>query len=357
MDFKKLLMAPIHAGESVVRDLSGSEDPKQAEAKAQVLKLLGEQAGADIKKFTPEEPKSEFTLPVLDDSLSEEGQARKQEVEARGETFVPTEDDYKDAGPYGYMHKKAIHDALLEYEKELQANRPHIDFEGITRQRLSDIANAPEEHRTNPLYLFAMAMGNPEHAAELVQQHNKIEADANAKQAQRWQDLLDMKKEALEGSIKQAMAEGDARKVVAGKWLEQLAQIEQDKAKLSGQMQQIGEKNAGAERRAELRGQWALAAVKARADAMLQAVGIKQNSAEYRNLMDNARAMLNTLVKKGETYEGAYDKVDEWMHDQLESRGHVAPGPVGPSAPEATPTATPAANPMEAEILRNRNKK
>jgi len=356
MDFKKLLMAPVHAGGAVVRDLI--DQPDQEAAKAQVMKLLGDQAGADVKKFTPEAPTSEFSLPALDESLSEEGQARKQEAEARGEPFVPTEDDYKDSGPYGYLHKKTIHDALTEYEKELQANRSHIDYEGIMKSRLADLGKAPEDHRTNPLYLFAMAMGNPEHAQELIAQHNKIEADANMKQGERWKELLDMKQQALEGSIKQAMAEGDQRKIIAGKWLETLAQIEQDKAKLSGQMQQIGERNVGAERRAELRGQWALAAVKARADAMLQAVGVKQNSAEYRNLMDNARSMLNMLVKKGETYESAYDKVDQWMHDQLEGRPSITPqGGGSPSGASGSIAPQNSGNPMEDEIKRMRGKK
>jgi hypothetical protein len=357
MDFKKLLTAPLHAGQSVVRDLM--DNPDQSSAKEQVLKLLGEQGSADIKKFTPGEPKKEWSLPPLDDALSEEGLARKEAAESAGEEFVPTETDFKDSGPYGYLHKKAIHDALSEYEQELQANRPNIDFEGVLKSRLADLASAPEPKRTNPFYRFAMAMGNPEHARELIAEHNKDEEEANLKQSQRWQELLDMKKQALEGSIKQAMADGDARKVISGKWLETLAQIEQDKAKLTGTMQQIGERNAGAERRAELRGQWALEAVKARANAMLQAVGIRTGSTEYTSMMDNARAMLNTLVRKGETYEDAYDKVEDWMEDQLQGK-HPVMTPQGGGAPSPAAGSTPGSsnvpNEMEQEILRGRKK-
>lgn len=356
MDFKKLLTAPLHAGQSIVRDLV--DKPDQSDAKEQVLKMIAEQAGGDIKKYTPEQPPAEFKLPVLDDSLSEAGKIRKAEAEANGEVFEPTEDDFTDAGPYGYLYKKSMHDAIEEYEQELQKNRPHIDYEGILKQRLDDLANAPESHRTNPLYLFAMAMGNPEHAAELVQQHNKAEAEANTKQIGRWQELLDMKQQALEGSIKQAMAEGDAKKIISGKWLDTLAQIEQDKAKLTGELSKIGEKNAGAERRTELRGQWALEATKARTNAMLAAANIRSGSAEYRSIMDNSRAMLNTLVKKGDTYEDAYDKVQDWVEDQISrlgSRPTTAPRPK-PSA-GATPAPQSSGNPMEDEIRRMRGGK
>lgn len=356
MDFKKILTAPLHAGQAVVRDLTNT-NPEQDAARDQVLKLLGDQSAGDIQKFTPQPDKpAEFSLPELDDSLNEDGLARKAEAERNGQPFVPTEDDYKDSGPYGYLHKKTIHDALTEYEKELQANRPNVDYEGIMRQRLADLSNAPAEHRANPLFNFAMAMGNPDHAQELVATHNKVEDEANRKQTERWQELLDMKKQALEGSIKQAMAEGDAKKVISGKWLDTLAQIEQDKAKLAGTMQGIEERNAGAERRAELRGQWALQAVKQRANAMLQAAGLRADSAEYRGLMDNARTMLDTLVKKGSTYEDAYDKVDGWLHDQIEKR--PARSTSRATTTTAAPTPAPAAtNPMEAEILAGRGKK
>jgi hypothetical protein len=355
MDFKKMLSAPLHAGQAVVRDLSNTQ-PEQDAAKEQVLKLLGN----DATKFMPSQDAApqDFQLPPLNDQLTEDAQSRKADAEAAGEPFVPTEDDYQDKGPYGYLHKKAIHDALTEYEQEIQKNRPHIDYEGLLRQRLKDMAGGPEEHKTNPLYNFAMAMGNPEHAQELVATHNKAEADANAKQTQRWQDLLDQKQQAIEASIKQAMAEGDARKVVSSKWLESLAQIEQDKAKLSGQMQQLGEKNAGAERRAQLRGQWAVEAVKQRANAMLQGVGIRNNSEEWRTMQNNARTMLDTLVKKGATYEEAYDQVDSWLHDQLENRPTQQTAPVAPAG--AAPAVAPAGastNPMEAEINRMRGKK
>jgi hypothetical protein len=355
MDFKKLLSAPLHAGQAVVRDLM--DNPDQSDAKAQVLKLLGDQAGAEVKKFTPEEPAKGFELPALDSSLSPEGQKRKAAAEATGQSFVPGEGDYTDSGPYGYLHKKSIHDALTEYEKEIEANRPHIDYEGIVKQRLADIAKAPEEHRTNPLYLFAMGMGNPEHAGELVKTHNQAEADANASQNKRWQELLDTKQQALESSIKQAMAAGDSRKVISGKWLETLAQIEQDRAKLSGQMQAIGERNAGSERRTELRGQWALEGIKARANAMLTAVGVKSGSAEYRNLMDNARSMLNMLVKKGETYEDAYDKVDGWMQDQIGKRPAAAPAVPAPGAPSGAAGGAAPMNEMEQDMLNARKKK
>lgn len=355
MDFKKILTAPLHAGQAVVRNLM--DNPDQASAKEEVAQLLAQQGGEDVRRFTPEMPKREWSLPDLDDSLTEEALARKAEMEAAGEPFVPTEADFRDGGPFGYLHKKAIHDAFQEYERELQAARPNIDFEGITRSRISDLMNAPEPHRTNPLFKFAMAMGNPDDALELVREYNKGEDEKNLQQAQRWQSLLDMKKDALEASIKSAMQEGDARKVISGKWLETLAQIEQDKAKLSGQLQQIGERNAGAERRAELRGRWALAAVNARANAMLQAVGIREGSLEHRNMMDNARSMLNMLVKKGETYESAYDKVEDWLTDQLEDRPTAQSAPrvptvgASPSAPVTRP-----ANEMEAEILRGRKR-
>ena len=355
MDFKKILSAPIHAGQAVVRDLV--DNPEQADAKAQVLKMLADQGGSDVQKFTPPAQAKEWSLPELDASLSEEGQQRKAEAEANGDPFVPTEDDYKDSGPYGYLHKKSIHDALNEYEQELQANRPKIDYEGIMKSRMSDLANAPEAHRANPLFQFAMAMGNPEHAAELVKEHNQNVEDSNKEQQMRWQELLDMKKDALEGSIKQAMAEGDAKKVISGKWLETLAQIEQDKAKLAGTMQGIDEKNAGAARRAELRGQWALAAVNARADAMLKAAGIHEGSSDYRNLMTNARTMLNSLVKSGKSFEDAYDAVDNWMEDQVSNHpapaaGGAAPTTAAPQAPAGAST-----NPMEQAILNARKNK
>lgn len=354
MDFKKILSAPIHAGQAVVRDLM--DNPDQADAKAQVMKLLGDQVTAEQKKFTPEAPKTAFELPPLDASLTPEAQQAKAEAEARGETFVPTENDFTDAGPYGYLHKKAIHDALTEYEKELQANAPHIDYEGIMRQRLQDIANAPEEHRTNPLYLFAMGMGNPEHAAELVATHNKAESEANTKQAQRWQELLDMKQAALEGSIKQAMAEGDQRKIIAGKWLEQLAQIEHDKAALASKQQIQDTRDQAAERRTILRGQWALSATKQRTDAMLQAVGLKQGSASYRNLSDNARSMMQTLLKRGESFENAQNAVEDWLQEQLQAlpaQGTAAPTPA-PAGGAATPA--PPVNEIEADIQAHRKK-
>jgi hypothetical protein len=365
MDFKRWIDAPVRAGKALAQSLTGGGDD-QSEAKAAVLKHLMASGSADIQKFVPKPDETqEWSLPPLDDSLTEDAKQAKAEAEARGEVFEPTDDDFTDAGPYGYRHKKSIHDALTEYEKELQSSAPKVDYEGIMKSRLMDLANAPEEHRQNPLFRFAMAMGNPEHAAELVKQQDKVQDTANEKQTQRWQELLDMKKESLEGAIKQSLAEGDARKVVSGKWLEALAQIETDKAKLAGQLTQIGERNAGAERRAELRGQWALAATKARANAMLSATGIREDSIEGRNVMDNARSMLNMLIKKGETWEAAYDKVDEWMEDAIESLrpgdqnvgGAASPAP-SPASPTTgrTPAAT-SSNPMEAAILAGRKSK
>ena len=103
----------------------------------------------------------------------------------------------------------------------------------------------------------------------------------------------------------------------------------------------------------ELRGQWALAAVKQNADARITAAGIQAGSAEYRSLMASAVSMLNTLVKRGESHESASDKADEWLDDQLESR--TSGGTVTP-APGGTTTPPPPKNAMEALILQNRPK-
>lgn len=347
MDFKKILSAPLHAGQAVVRDLM--DNPDQSDAKRQVMDLLAEQSASQAKQFTPEQPKAAFTLPNLDDSLTDAAKAAKAEAEAKGEQFVPNEDDFNDAGPYGYMHKKAIHDALLEYEKELQANAPHIDYEGIMKSRLADLANAPPEHRTNPLFQFAMAMGNPEHAQELVATHNKAESEANTKQGQRWKELLDMKQQALEGSIKQAMAEGDQRKIIAGKWLEQLAQIEHDKAALTGKQTIQDTKDEAAERRTILRGQWASTVAAQRANAMLSAVGLKQGSTTYRTLMDNSRALMQSLLKRGTDFGEAQNTVEDWLDDQIKNLPAQSSAPTAPVEGAAAAPAA-AVNPLEAAV-------
>lgn len=361
MDFGKVLKgtakAPLKVAEGVLRSLSpdgGKSD--DAAAKAEVLRMIAEQ-GSGGKKMGP--AVKPFSLPELDDSLSEIGEKRRAEAEAAGEPFIPGEDDYADAGPYGFMHKKTIHDALQAYADEILQNSEQIDYDGILKQRLADLEAAPEPHRTNPLYLFAMGMGNPEHAREMVQEYNANETAANEAQNTRWRELLDMKQQALEGTVKQALAEGEHKKVISGKWLEALAGIEQDKAKLAAEMGKLKEKNTAAERRAQLRGQWALEAVKARAAVMLQAKGLEQSSVTYRNIMDNSRAMTNALIRKGVEPEEAYDQVQEWMQDQLDGLQ-----PVQAPSPAATSTTTSggaagiapqgSSNPLEAQINKNR---
>lgn len=345
MDFKKAVTGTAGALASVLG--VGKQGP--SEEQSMIARML-----ADTQ--TGEGPKPErkpFSLPSLDDSLNEAAMKRKAAAEAAGEMFQPGEADYNDSGPYGYLHKKQIHDALTEYQQELEANAPHVDYQGILKQKLSDLQQMPEEHRTNPLTLFAMAMGDPEHARELIQTHNREEQDANDKQTKRWQELLDLKQQALEGSVKQALAEGDQRKIISGKWLDELAKIEQDKAKLSGDLKVSGEKNAAAERRAVLRGQWALKAVEARSAAMAQSVGLKTDSAEYRTLQTNARALAERLIKSGAEPEDAYDQAEEWVQNQLEMRGS-APASAGAGAGAPAPAG--AVNPLQARINANRAK-
>jgi hypothetical protein len=303
--------------------------------------------------FTPPPPSTKFELPGLDESLTPEAQKKKAAAEAAGQTFTPGENDFVDSGPYGYLHKKGIHDALMALHDEMQANAPHIDYHGILNQRLQDIAAMPPEHHTNPLMLFAMAMGNPEHAREMIQQHNADEQSANDTQTQRWQKLLDMKQQALEGAIKQSMAEGDARKVVSGKWLETLAQIEQDKAHLQGQLQLGSEKNAAALQRANMRGQWALEAVKARVTGMLH--GTTADTKLQQTLITESGTMARALIKKGVEPEDAFQEAQDWAEQRMTDLGitrGAAPAKAGAAVGGAGGGG--AVNPLQARILRNR---
>jgi hypothetical protein len=347
-DFKKLVTAPANA----VGSLLGVGPDGPTDQQAMIGKLLANGGNAD--QFNPPAPTSEFTLPGLNDALSEAGQKRKTAAEAAGQPFVPGENDYADSGPYGYLHKKSIHDSLMELHKEMQDNAPHIDYQGILKQRLSDLAAMPAEHHTNPLTLFAMAMGDPEHAQELIKTHNAAESEANAKQNSRWQDLLDMKQQALEGSIKQALAEGDQRKIISGKWLDQLAQIEQDKAKLAGESQLAAQKGTDAERRAVLRGQWAVKAVEQRTGAILGANGIKADSQDFRTLQANAVAMAKSLIKNGSDPVDAYDQAEEWAQSQATSRATAGAGVGGGGRTGTTPATT--GNALQARIQANRAK-
>jgi hypothetical protein len=127
-DFKKLVTAPANA----VGSLLGVGPDGPTDQQAMIGKLLANGGNAD--QFNPPTPTSEFTLPGLNDALSEAGQKRKTAAEAAGQPFVPGENDYADSGPYGYMHKKSIHDALMELHKEMQDNAPHIDYQGIARR-------------------------------------------------------------------------------------------------------------------------------------------------------------------------------------------------------------------------------
>jgi hypothetical protein len=351
MDFKKLITAPAGA----VASLLGVGQDGPTTEQAAMAKLL---ANGSVDQFAPPAPTGEFQLPGLDESLSPAGQKRKDAAEAAGQPFTPGESDYTDSGPFGYLHKKGLHDALMAYHQELQANAPHIDYQGILKQKLSDLASMPAEHHTNPLTLFAMAMGDPEHARELIQTHNKGESEANAKQTQRWQELLDLKQQALEGSVKQALAEGDSRKIISGKWLDALAQIEQDKAKLTGELTKGQQKDAAAERRAQVRGEWAVKAVTQRTGAMLQASGLKADSAEFRSLQANAKTLAQGLIKNGADPVDAYDQAEEWVTGQISSRGTAGAG-VGGGGHSSTPAsaAGAAGNPLQARIEANRKSK
>jgi hypothetical protein len=351
MDFGKLISAPVHAGQSVLRDLTNTQ-PEQDAARAQVMKMLAAK-GMDISQVAPQPEQKPFELPGLNDALTPEAQQAKAEAEANGEVFQPGEDDFVDSGPHGYLHKKGIHDAFIEYEKELQANRPHIDYEGILKSRLADMANAPEEHRSNPLFNFAMAMGNPEHAAELVKTHDAAQSAKDEKTQQRWQELLDMKKDALEGSIKAAMAEGDARKVVSGKWLEQLAQIEKDKAAAEDALNNIGEKNAGALERVNARAAMAGTIATQRANAMLATSKVAAGSRQAQTILAGVPRIAAMYIKNGDTDDVALEKAHDWAHDQIkliDASWNEAATPVTRSR---TPgAAAPAAgdNEMDAEI-------
>jgi len=344
MDFKKLVTGPTNA----VAKLLGVGDEGPTSEQAAIAKLL---ANGTANQFDEKAPETAFSLPELDESLSEAGMKRKAAAEAAGQPFVPGEADYKDAGPYGFLHKKGIHDALTEYQRELEANAPHVDYQGILKQRMSDLASMPPEHHTNPLMLFAMAMGSPEHARELIQTHNKAETESNAKQAQRWQELLDMKQQALEGSIKQALSQGEQRKIISGKWLDALAQIEQDKAKLTGTLQAGEQKNLAAERRAKIRGEWALKAVEARVAGMAPSHGVPAGTAEFKALQTNAKALATSLIKSGVEPEDAFDQAEAWVNNQLANRATAGAG-VGAGA--KTPTSTQATNPLQARIQANR---
>lgn len=350
-DFKKLITGPAGAIAggigAAARALAGGEDEPN-ERQAMIARLLANDTGDSPIKA----PASEFSLPGLDDSLNEAGQKRKAAAEAAGQPFDPTDEDFTDSGPYGYRHKKAIHDALMGLHQEMQANAPDIDYKGILQQRMADIAAAPPDARTNPLYLFAMAMGDPENANELIQQHNKTEAEQNEKQSARWQELLDLKQQALEGSVKQALAQGEQRKIISSKWLDQLAQIEQDKARLSGELKKNAEKNAAAERRAVLRGQWAVRAVQQRTAGILAANGIKSDSQEFRALQASAKTLAERLIKNGTDPVDAFDEAQDWVESQMGTRTTANAG-VGGGAKPATPSSA-TTNPLEARIKANR---
>jgi len=199
-------------------------------------------------------------------------------------------------------------------------------------------------------------MGNPAHAEELVKAYQAQNEGANKEDLSRWQELLQTKQDAIKGAMQQAMQAGDMRTIVQKKWADQLMEIEHAKAQLSGQLKLAGVKGENSARNAEIRGRWALEAVKQRTGAMLQAVGMKSGSAEYRSALDSATRRVNVRINKGQDAETAYQDVMDEMHAEYDDRVHTTHGgSVEPPAPEgAAPASAAPLNPLEAAAARRR---
>jgi hypothetical protein len=308
---------------------------------------IANQAATQVPAQPPAPPA--FKLPDLDSSLNPTGQAAKAKFEKAnpGKTYTPVEDDYTDSGPYGYLHKKDIHDKLQQYEAEMEANMPNVDYKGIMKQKLADLATMPREHRNNPLLMFAMGMGNPEHAAALVQKYSEDNKAANADELDKWKNLLQIKQDAIKGAMQQAMQTGDMRRVVTGKYADQLMEIEHAKSALQGQLDLAKTKGDETARVTALKMQASKDMLKSRMDAMLSAVGIKMDSAEYRGMHNDAQREIDTRISKGEDPLTVTSDVMDRMHDQLDQRvlqrhgGTAAePAPAETGAPVTTdPTA------------------
>ena len=339
------------AGKGILNEITGGDDGDHAA----MMQQFADQAAAQVPKEPAPTP---FELPKLDDSLSNEGQKRKAEFETKnpGQPYTPTQDDYNDSGEFGYTHKKGIHDALMAMEQEMQANAPHVDYEGIMKSRLKDLASMPPEHKNNPLLMFAMALGNPEHAQELVKAYQGENAKANEADLNKWKELLQTKQDAIKGAMQQAMQAGDMKTIVSKKWADQLMEIEHAKAQLEGQKALAAEKGLASANSARIRGEWALKAVEARTKAMLSAVDIKSDSAEYRAALDSATRRLNTRINKGQDPETAYEDVMQEMHDDFDHRVPVTHGGTFVPSHGAASTGKPAppVNPLEAAAAARR---
>ena len=333
---------------ALARDLTGTGGPSEGD-QSEMLKQFAEQSASEL----PQEPeRPPFALPELDDSMSNEGLKRKEAFEAAnpGTPYQPTAEDFTDAGEYGYLHKKKTHDLLMELEQEMEANKPHVDYEGILKQRMADLDTMPKEHRNNPLLMFAMALGGGEKAQELVKAYTAGNAKSNTESMANWEKLLQTKQDVIKGAMQQAMQQGDMRTIVSKKWADQLMEIEAAKAELAGKKALEAEKGLNSATTAKVRGEWALRAAKARTEAMLTSAGMRVDGAQARALLDSATRRINTRINKGQDPESAYEDVMSEMDDEIDAM-HVTPKTAATATPgsSATPSAAPPAseNPLE----------
>jgi hypothetical protein len=141
--------------------------------------------------------------------------APAQDVPSKGFSLPELDENDPD-----YVHRKAVHDAILTLEKQWMDANPQIDYEGHYRQLQAEMKKAPSERDWGPLYKFGVALGtqNPNEPytpnVGLANMNDKAAADL-ASRKQDFEDTLSLKKEALSGHIRQLLDEGKFRQALA----------------------------------------------------------------------------------------------------------------------------------------------
>lgn len=318
-DFKHVIGGIGHVVGGATRALAGENRPSSEDERRALLEQMAGQADQQIaasEQAGQAETAKPFTLPPLD----------------------PNDPDY--------AKKKEVHDALEEYVKLAEAQQPKVDYHGILKQRMEALKSLPEEHRANPLVMFAMGLGNPEHAKELIESYTAQHDTKRAEELSKWKDMFQMQQDAVEGAAKQAMAAGDARKVATGKWLEEMQRMAKLKQETEAEIQKIGKRGENAKNRAEIQGKWAAKAAQVRAGAVLEAAGVRAGTTEFNRVMSSIDSRIRSRIAKGEDPVDAHDAVLDEVHADYDEL--VAKRPRGAAPAAAAAATTPTAKPLSA---------
>lgn len=347
MSFKSILGGAGHVIAAPVAGLEGllrpPVDPNIANSTAM--------AAAAPTIQTPDIPA--LQLPVPDATLNDEGMHAKAKWESdpatKDQPFVPQPDQYKDPA---YPQIKENYDTIMAANSAYDAAHPNRDFKQEYLNALKEHATQPSGRSMNPLAAFAIAMGaGPGERDKLLGDLNATNETANATDLKNWQDLVDLRHQAVQGAIAQSLEKGQYHQILSKGYIDYLQNIRAEQAKNKERMAEIGARGTSAADVARIRGEWGFRAAAQRTQAIMQAHDIKAGSDQAKILQAAYTSAYSQARKAGKDGMDAADDATS-MVEELVANIHKAGSIANPPATPAAATST--LSPMAKKIAEQR---